>query len=598
MKQLLYIITDRKKAEDTLISVREESVSYCADSVLLHFYCGNTKDPFPDLLVELSKEILPNAQIVGLSSCGEIIRGGISEACVLLSVLLFNTARVTVLTFPDIRGREKAAGERILSEVEAHEDIKGVELLLAGAGTDSAAIYESLKKSRQGLTFFGGYAAGHDQDRSFPFLITKNGILTDAMAIVFYEGKDLHIDSGRTTGWKPLGKTFRVTEASGQRLYSLNGTPAFDLYDRFLHFPEEECFRDYAMEFPLMIQKGKMRLLRHPQEKYEDSSILLDGNVKKGDEICLSYGAPIEIVSRINKRCDRIRSFEPEAILLYSCRGRKNFWGEMIGWEMEPFQKIAESGGACLDAQIMRNNQTGRVIEHRLTLLSVAMREGKKTGRFIPEVEMDDEILKGRMSLVHRMSVLIESAVDELQKTNDMLIGMNERLARANDELKRLAITDELTGLYNRREIERRIRESFERARDDHRKITLIMLDIDFFKKVNDSYGHDVGDMVLKEVSGILKENTDESHEEAAGRWGGEEFFILLPDKGMQEAIDLAEQIRKVVEQHDFPEARHLTISLGVTCAGEDANYQAVFIRADQALYEAKQNGRNRVCSK
>ncbi|MBQ3301870.1 MAG: diguanylate cyclase [Eggerthellaceae bacterium] len=392
-----------------------------------------------------------------------------------------------------------------------------------------------------------------------------------------------------------MGSTFRVTRAQGRRLYTVNGIPAYDLYDQFLKFPEGESFQSYAMEFPLMLLKGKMRLLRHPLERYSDSSILLDGRVEEGDSICLSYGSPLEIIRKMNERCEKIRAFEPEAILVYSCQGRKSYWGDLVDWELEPFQKVAQTGGACLAGQIMRNNQTGRVIEHRLTLLSVAMREGEKTGRSIPDITVDDDFLKGRMSLVHRMSMLVESTVEGLQKTNSVLREMNERLARANDELHRMAVTDELTGLCNRREIERRIKASLERTQGSKKEISLVMLDIDFFKKVNDTYGHDAGDAVLKDVSAILQECIDESHGEAAGRWGGEEFFVLLPDKGFGEAMALAERIRSVVERHDFPGARHLTVSLGVTCANADTNYQAIFIRADQALYEAKHNGRNRV---
>jgi len=172
---------------------------------------------------------------------------------------------------------------------------------------------------------------------------------------------------------------------------------------------------------------------------------------------------------------------------------------------------------------------------------------------------------------------------------------MVDEFQRKNDELRRIAITDELTRLYNRREIERRIKAALEQTREGHRKIALAMLDIDFFKKVNDTYGHDAGDLALKGVSAILKKSIDEELGEAAGRWGGEEFFLLLPEKSIDEAIALAERVRQTVEAHDFPAVRHLTVSIGVTSADAESNYQEIFIQADSALYEAKQGGRNRV---
>ena len=588
MKQLLFQIHNEATLESALAEIRAASVSLSAASILLHLFCGDlhdhtywTCDGFAAYIAHRAETVLPEAELIGMSSGGEICRADLTEPCVLLSAFLFQSARARVLVFPDVRSEENAAGERLMRSVARSADVQAVELLLAGRGIDSAPIYENLQNCRERLPFFGGYAAEHDPLREPAFLLTKQGILRDAMAAVLYEGADFHVEAGRDTGWKPLGSTFRVTGAEGRRLISVNGVPAYELYDRFLRFPEGESFRDYAMEFPLMLRKGKMKLLRHPQEKYEDNSILLDGRVKEGDEICLSYGAPLNVIRRINTRCEKIRAFEPEAILLYSCVGRKKYWGELIGWEMEPFQKVAESGGACLDGQIMRNNQTGHVIEHRLTLLSVAFREGEKTGRFIPEIAVDDEKLLGRMLLIHRMSTLIESMVEELQKTNE--------------ELRRIAVTDGLTGLYNRREIERRIKAALEQARAEHRKIALIMLDIDFFKKVNDTYGHDAGDLVLSELGVILREHTDGARGEAAGRWGGEEFFLLLPEKCPAEAVTVAETIRRAVEAREFPVVGHLTVSMGVTCADPEADYQENYIQADQALYQAKTGGRNRV---
>ena len=602
MKQLLFEIENCQGLENALMSIRSAIAFRSSSAVLLHVYCNDSSNlnglpnaAFVSQVVERIRSTLPESQLIGLSCGGGICGENISECPVLLSVILFQSSWVKVLSYRDVASRENEVGERLFDEVNRHPDVKGVELFFADSTIDSAPIYESLQRCPTGLPFFGGYAVEHDTAREPAFLITDQGILRDSVAAVLYGGAELNVNAGRTTGWKPLGSTFRVTSAQGRRLFSVNGIPAYDLYDRFLKLPENIPLRECAREFPLMLLKGKMKLLRHPQKKFDDSSLLLDGRVREGDEICLSYGAPLEIIRKMNARCEKIRSFEPEAILLFSCLGRKSYWGNLIDWEIKPFKALAQTQGACLDGQVMRNNQTGRVLEHRLTLLSIAMREGEKTGRSMPEIEIDDDVLKDKMSLVHRMSNLIESTMEELQKANETLTIMNERLARANDELHHIAITDELTGLYNRREIERRIKAALEHAKTDDKTIALVMLDIDFFKKVNDTYGHDVGDIVLKDVSAILQEYTDESLGQASGRWGGEEFFVLLPNKNLNEALEAAERIREAVERHSFPEAKHLTVSIGVTCADADSNYQAIFIRADDALYQAKQGGRNQV---
>ncbi|MBR5336404.1 MAG: diguanylate cyclase [Lachnospiraceae bacterium] len=564
-------------------------------TLLIHLFCGISDRDFAQKVVDSLSHAFPEAEIAGIVSNGEIIDGTISQQCILMSAILFEQSTISVVAFTGDSFSARSVGETLLSIALETPDLKALELLMNGKMLGFAEVYGCLNKCDVDLPFFGGYAMGHDIDKDPTFLLTKYGVIDDGLVAVLYSGKDLHVDAGRTTGWKKLGRPFTVTGAEGRKLISMNGIPAYQLYDSFLKFPNDEVLSRYALEFPLIIQKGKMELLRHPQERLEDDSIMLDGSVSEKMSIYLSYGDPSTIIERINRRCNHIRDFEPEAILLYSCYGRKNYWGNFIDWEMEPFQKLACTGGGCIGGQIMRNHQTGRVIEHRLTLLSVAMREGEKKNIPLPSCQVDEAILKGRTSLINRMSTLVENTVLELQKSIDSLQEMNEKLEEANRELHRVAVTDALTGLYNRREIERLIHSALLALNDPGKELSLIMLDIDYFKKVNDTYGHDVGDIVIKDVAAIIKSFVNDSSGQAAGRWGGEEFFLLLPGKGIKEAASIAEELRKTVEAHEFGTAGHKTVSLGVVSVNAASDYLGIFTRADQALYEAKEGGRNRV---
>ncbi len=121
-----------------------------------------------------------------------------------------------------------------------------------------------------------------------------------------------------------------------------------------------------------------------------------------------------------------------------------------------------------------------------------------------------------------------------------------------------------------------------------------MILDLDHFKEINDSYGHPVGDMVLKEIAGILKNNVRGC--DTAGRWGGEEFLIVLPQTDLYNAMAAAEKIRSVMEETEFSVAGHVTCSFGVASVRKDDDQDKLLSRADKALYEAKNSGRNRVC--
>ncbi len=170
------------------------------------------------------------------------------------------------------------------------------------------------------------------------------------------------------------------------------------------------------------------------------------------------------------------------------------------------------------------------------------------------------------------------------------------KLEKAYDELKHLAITDKLTNVYNRHKLDEVLEIEKKRADRYNSTFGIMILDIDYFKKINDLYGHHVGDNVLKEFATILKDNSRDT--DIVGRWGGEEFLIIVPQTN-KESIELfAQNIRKKVEFNSFELVEHLTISIGTTVYKKNESTETTINRADNALYEAKNSGRNCVCSR
>ena len=155
------------------------------------------------------------------------------------------------------------------------------------------------------------------------------------------------------------------------------------------------------------------------------------------------------------------------------------------------------------------------------------------------------------------------------------------------------ALTDELTRLPNRRHLAQRFLEEMQRARRHHKSMAFLMVDIDHFKLINDTYGHLQGDAVLAELAKILVAGKRES--DVAARYGGEEFGVLLHETNEVGAMTLAERIRAKVEAATFSGGLKLTISIGVAATDDDAQFTALLEKADQALYAAKQAGRNTV---
>jgi diguanylate cyclase (GGDEF)-like protein len=158
------------------------------------------------------------------------------------------------------------------------------------------------------------------------------------------------------------------------------------------------------------------------------------------------------------------------------------------------------------------------------------------------------------------------------------------------------ALLDELTGLHNRRFFNMQLSKELERSRRSQNSFSLLLVDVDYFKRYNDTYGHLAGDSALRQVAALLK--TTARHMDHVTRYGGEEFVVILPQAGKEEALQAAERHRKAVEEHQF-EYDNLTISIGASTFPEDADHEAdLLFRADFALYEAKKCGRNKICDK
>ena len=165
---------------------------------------------------------------------------------------------------------------------------------------------------------------------------------------------------------------------------------------------------------------------------------------------------------------------------------------------------------------------------------------------------------------------------------------------RFEKELKKMIVTDELTGIYNRRKFEEAIQFEMQRSDRHNTGLCLLMMDIDHFKSVNDTYGHPVGDQVLKTLTRTVKQILRKT--DYFVRFGGEEFVIIATDTRLEGARKIGEKVRQRVENHHFETVRHITISIGVAEYREGDSKERLLARADKALYQAKQGGRNQVC--
>ncbi len=291
------------------------------------------------------------------------------------------------------------------------------------------------------------------------------------------------------------------------------------------------------------------------------------------------------------------RDFSVEfAALDYTAPSKNRYAYRLQGYDRDWIETDAENRSASYGnlwpghytLQVRGSNRAGDWSPHELSIPVVVLPAFWQTGWFLAL----SLLLAGAViySAIRRRVAHLQAQAESLR---NIVAQRTQELVGKNLELEQLAVTDRLTGLYNRLYLDRALQREMAVAQRTGEAFSLVLLDIDKFKTVNDRYGHQAGDEALVMLAGILQSRMRVT--DVAGRWGGEEFMVICPATTRQGATDVAETLRSLVEQTEFPHAGHCTASFGVAGFEADDNITAIVARADHALYAAKEGGRNRV---
>jgi diguanylate cyclase (GGDEF)-like protein/PAS domain S-box-containing protein len=278
----------------------------------------------------------------------------------------------------------------------------------------------------------------------------------------------------------------------------------------------------------------------------------------------------------------------------------------MLGYDIESmlgrhlFAYMDDEGRALATRQLERRKQ-GLREQHEFKF---QRKDGKAVWALLATSPLlDDEgRYAGALAMVADITArkdaerLLQEAKDELEQRVDE---RTRQLLEANRRLEELAMRDPLTGLLNRRALQERLDQELSRARRHGTPLSALVLDVDHFKQINDSAGHDAGDAVLRQLGGLLEEIVRDG--DIVARYGGEEFVVVAPHTAQQGALVLAERIRGRVEATKCNSRSwfgRVTVSVGTAELEQaPASAESLLTRADAAMYQAKHQGRNRVCT-
>ena len=314
-----------------------------------------------------------------------------------------------------------------------------------------------------------------------------------------------------------------------------------------------------------------------------------------------------DLFMRLGHERDRLRRILDglsEGIVIIDCDGVVTFANPaacvMLLWREDYLGARLKSSMLCCDGGtlpfLQANGSLARSIMSGDVLSGIERIMSKASACFTVEYfvtplkEIDDVV--GAAIIINNISerVLAEGALSE---ANKRLQRLNDELKLKNERLQEISVTDSLTNLFNHRHIIERLQEHVSASERYQRDLSVMMLDIDFFKQVNDNFGHPYGDVVLEKISTTMREVIRAV--DIPGRYGGEEFLVVMPETDLDEAIGIAERVRESIEALSWDKPITLTISAGVAKWKKGESASDLISRADCLLYEAKNGGRNQV---
>lgn len=587
MKNFIHTFSDLQNLELFLSNPDMQSLAKCSKSVLMQIFSASNDTELILEMVQKIREKYPEAVIAGATTVGEIAYGQLELNTTVLSLSFFDSTMLRAIHMPCPAGKENATGEDLTRKIfETDETIAGVLLLATPLTINLANLFDGMQNHAIDFPVFGGGAGIYDYSAN-SLVFCENIFLYEGIVAVVFQGSDLHIYADSYLGWQPLTKEMTITDSDGVWIKTVDNMPIYDLYKKYLDINEENTFFHNVLEFPILLERDGFTVARVPFAPGEDGSIQFTADVNKGEKFRIGHGNPELIMQNAESMQKDLHKFKPDAIFIYSCICCRFLMQDDVNLEIHPFNAIADTVGFFTFGEFIRGKNKIHLLNS--TTVIVGMREGPKTDKPLNEeytgIEDDfkpiitDPYSDKHTQIVSRLLHFIGSLTSELEE--------------ANNELKLLSEIDKLTQISNRMKLDKTLSSEILKSGLNHTDLSVILFDIDSFKAENDMHGHISGDAVLVRLAGLLKTKVRKT--DTFGRWGGDEFLLILPLASLEQACSIAETLRKEVAAHTFDDGKRLTCSFGVASYLEGDNPETLTARADKALYEAKYTGRNRV---
>lgn len=521
-------------------------------SILISIYTHWNKPETIREMIRLFCDAFPEAEIAGMTTAGGIENGRMRLRQTVVTIQFFEKSDVHTAIYDFSQEPMGELGEKARSFCQRQKDLSALLLLMTQHYYDFEPFLTALDKLGKDIPICGGYAHTYRNEDGI-YVFTKDAILSRGILLVTFSG-DVKVMTTSVMGWQPLGRTMTITATDGPLVIrSLDHKPAAYFYQKYLHSTD---FGKSELLFPLVRSRHQVQLSILPLEHRSDGALQTNVFSHVGDQVQMAYGDPDQVILSSREALGHIERFAPEGMLLISC----------------------VAPGGYVNGELIRID--GKTQATNMTLISVCFREGEAPLVAATRKPHAPVVLGEALSTIQRLATFVTETTKELAETQK--------------QLSFAASHDSFTGLLNRGSIEEMLCCCHKDTRARRLTFSALMIDLDTFKHINDTFGHAKGDEMICEVASILKHMIRPT--DFAGHWGGDEFLIILPGSTLETAETLSIHMKDdLLHAHVLPDDFPVSASFGVTIARQGELEQSFYKRVDNALYTSKENGKNRI---
>lgn len=563
---------------------------YRPENTLIQVFSGVLDQDCVRAVMRELNEVFPTAPVIGMSTGGEILDAVTLDQTIVISFCFFQ--HTTVKSCLVRQNDDLAAAGNEIAQGLKQADSRAIIVFGCGlknrATINSEPLLRAIQEEIGNVVISGGQAGDNGLGKT-TFVFSNDGLTESGVAAVSLNGERLCVQNSYSLSWVPIGKNLTITEADGNRVRSIDHRTPQEVYRHYLGAEILETLPVSAAEFPLMIVRHGIQLAIHPTGVNDDGSFDYIHNFYAGEQVRFGYCHAGLLKNGAQATYDAVRSHRPQAIFVYSCVSRKWVLGSDIKVDLAAVAGIAPSAGCyCYGEYFLPEGGRASLFSQTLTELSLSESDQER-----PAVEALPFALDVKESRQFRtlrvLARLVETSTSELECVNN--------------DLATLARKDQLTGLANRRRLDETLAAEVKRHSRSRGLLSIILVDIDFFKQYNDTYGHVEGDNCLRGI-GSLIDGIMKRADDLGARYGGEEFCCVLPGTDQEGALAIAKEIETGVEKLGLAHATskvapRVTVSLGVLTVRCSSQSDPVRIleKCDGLLYRAKHEGRNGIAS-